>query len=99
MNNYNVENPQQNLSGYQDTSREAYKNLKDLNEKQQIVYEIIRVHGPMTNMMIAEMLGWTINRVTPRTNELVNIYELVIETERKLCIVTEASCIWWGIKS
>lgn len=36
------------------------------------VYGIIKMHPGITNQGIAAELGWTINRVTPRTKELLD---------------------------
>lgn len=52
------------------TSRKAYKSIKDLGSKQEIVYEAIKELGQASNERIAEHLGWAINRVTGRVTEL-----------------------------
>lgn len=52
------------------TSRSAYKSLKDLGDKQRVVYEAIKTLRRATNEQIAEHLGWEINRITGRVNEL-----------------------------
>lgn len=55
------------------TSKEAYAKIQDkLGDKQFIVFETIRELGVATNEMIAEHLGWPINRVTGRVSELRN---------------------------
>ena len=55
----------------QQTSLEAYKFiLHDLGEKQQEVLDTIIRHPGMSNHDIARFLGWEINCVTPRVNEL-----------------------------
>lgn len=64
---------------YQQTSREAYKKVKPhLNAKQIIVRNFFRRHYPKdyTNAELAFELGWSINRITPRTGELVKLGEL-----------------------
>lgn len=53
------------------TSLDAYRSV-DLNTRQAEVYRIIQIFGPITNKRIAEELGWPINRVTGRVNELRN---------------------------
>lgn len=53
-----------------ETSRSAYKSLKDLGDKQRVVYEAIKTLGRATNEQLAEHLGWEINRITGRVNEL-----------------------------
>lgn len=53
------------------TSLEAFKSIQDkLTERQSDVLEAIEEIAPATNNMIAEHLGWTINRITPRVKEL-----------------------------
>ena len=56
-----------------DTSLEAYQKLTHLNSKQQSVLVYIHGHPDCTDVEIAEGLGWTINRVTPRRGELENM--------------------------
>jgi DNA-binding MarR family transcriptional regulator len=51
------------------TSIEAFHSLKNLGAKQQAVLD--ELTNPMTNRQLARRLGWEINRVTPRVNELV----------------------------
>lgn len=52
------------------TSREAYKSIVNIGSKQWQVLEAIKDHGPIDNEGIARILGWPINRVTGRVNEL-----------------------------
>jgi DNA-binding MarR family transcriptional regulator len=57
---------------YRQTSLFAYEQAKDnLGEKQRQVLSAIRQIGKCTDKHIAAFLGWPINRVTPRRNELV----------------------------
>lgn len=54
-------------------SLDAYDSIKDeLGDKQQKVLETVITLGMATNRMISQSLGWEINRVTGRVNELVN---------------------------
>lgn len=53
-----------------ETSRQAYKSLKDLGDKQRVVYEAIKTLGRATNEQLADYLGWEINRITGRVTEL-----------------------------
>ncbi len=41
--------------------------------KQKTVYGVIKSKGKITNRMIAQSLGWDINRVTGRVTELVSL--------------------------
>lgn len=55
----------------QQTSLEAYKAIiPELAEKQKIVFDVIYKHPGMSNYDISQYLGWRINSVTPRVNEL-----------------------------
>lgn len=59
-----------------DTSRRAYETVKPrLGAKQAQVLEVIRRAGDhgVTDEEISKALGWGINRVTPRRNELVKL--------------------------
>ena len=58
------------------TSRQSYKQLiesKTIGRKQAKVYKTIKSLGQATNRMVANDLGWDINRVTGRVTELVNL--------------------------
>jgi len=55
----------------QQTSIEAYECIyDDLGDKQKMVYDVIESSDGLCNQDIAEILGWGINRVTPRVKEL-----------------------------
>lgn len=80
----------------QETSRIAYIEVRPhLCERQKKVLEVITKFGPQTNSEMAEKLGWTINTVTPRTNELVK-KKLLREIDRRKCYVTGRQAIVWG---
>lgn len=51
--------------------------------KQKTVYAIIKSKGKVTNRMIAQHLGWDINRVTGRVTELVNLGMVTAEGTHK----------------
>lgn len=54
-----------------DTSLEAYSEIKsELGKKQMEVLQVIHRLKKCSNRMIAQTLGWEINRVTGRVNEL-----------------------------
>ena len=58
----------------QQTSIDAYREIKTkLGPRQQIIYDQMQVSGPCTNQKMADLLGWQINLVTPRMNELVKL--------------------------
>ncbi len=53
-----------------ETSRVAYKNLKEIGNKQSIVLNKLEELGKASNQDIADALNWPINRVTGRMKEL-----------------------------
>lgn len=56
-----------------DTSRWAYQ-LVDVNARQRQVLSALKELGEASDAEIADCLGWTINRVTPRRGELVGLH-------------------------
>ena len=64
------------------TSREAYKSLKDLGDKQRVVYEAIKVLGRATDLEVANYLGKPINTITNRRGELLK-YDMVAQSGHK----------------
>ena len=62
------------------TSRLAYESINELNNKQTEVFIKIEELQPCSNKTIAKSLGWEINRVTGRVNELAK--KGLIKTER-----------------
>ena len=84
----------------QDTSLEAYytRVLPVLGERQHQVYEVfMRAHHSMTNMEVANILGWSINRVTPRVLELREL-GLLEFAERRRCRITGNNAMSWRKK-
>lgn len=64
----------------QQTSFQAFLDLKDsgtIGAKQHQVLSVLGEYGPMCNWQIAQALEWEVNRVTPRTNELVKLGKVV----------------------
>jgi len=81
----------------QQTSREAYKKLQvSLAANQWEVLNAFSGCGPSCNREIAEKLGWTINKVTGRTRELVKkgcLKEAFKDTD----LVTARTVIYWTL--
>ena len=78
------------MSKVTDTSLTAYDNIKHLlSEKQGEVLSVFRrnTKKSWTNMELSDALGWSINRVTPRTNELRKMGMLRTAGKRK-CGIT-----------
>jgi len=63
-------------------SIEAYRSIENLSGKRQIVYRCIESNQGITRQQIAEFLGWTINRVTGRVTELIDL-GLVSDSKEK----------------
>lgn len=81
----------------QQTSIEAYHELQKLPEKRRAVYDVIEKLGEACNLDIAYELRWPINRITPRTNELVAL-GLVEEAKKAVTPRTGRKVIYWKIK-
>ena len=79
-----------------ETSREAYYQLENLSEKRKKVFETIKELGIACNLDVAYKLQWPINRVTPRTNELVKM-KMVAEAKRDITPRTGKKVIFWRV--
>ena len=79
-----------------DTSLKAYfgEVIQKANTKQAIVFNIIRSYSGLTNMEIANLLGWSINRVTPRVFELRKM-GTVKALEKRKCSYTGRLAYSW----
>lgn len=62
-----------------ETSRLAYTGIKKLGDKQEAVRDAISELGTANNKQVAKYLGWEINRVTGRVNELVRMGFVALE--------------------
>ena len=72
-----------------DTSLEAFERIKEfLPESRLKVYKTIKKLEYCTNSMIAQSLGWTINRITGRTSELKKM-GLIHVSHSSWCPVTK----------
>lgn len=83
---------------YQETSRLAYNEAKQsINDNQQRVLEVIQKLGECNDKQIAGVLGWPINRVTPRRGELVEFgYVEKVGTQKDK--VTNRMVNYWKAK-
>lgn len=82
----------------QTTSLFAYRNevRPTLSARQEAVMDVLADHEDMTNSEIAQALGWSINRITGRTNELVKLGK-VREARKRTCRVTGRTAIAWRV--
>lgn len=78
------------------TSLEAYEKLQTvINERQRQVMKVLNnCSCALTNTELALVLGWPINRVTPRVLEL-RIKGLVVLSCRRPCNVTSSNAMCW----
>lgn len=82
----------------QETSLFAYEALTpQLSDMQRIVYEALK-QEPMTDRELKNKLGWEINSITGRRNELFEMGK--IEKARKRpCRITGRTVIEWKIRN
>ncbi len=58
------------ITNMQDTSLDAWSGIiQSLGPKQQIVFEALQ-NNPASNRTLSKRIGWEINRITGRVNEL-----------------------------
>lgn len=75
-----------------ETSKLAYNEIQEkLPESRRNVYLALKNLEYATNSMIANFLGWSINRVTPRTNELRKM-GLIEKSHISWCPITKSRC-------
>lgn len=70
-----------------------------LGERQNAVLEVMEVMAPAgdsTNTEISEMLGWSINRVTPRIFELRSLGKVGL-SQKRLCTITKRRVMAWKL--
>lgn len=87
------------MSGVQETSLATYRQIQPrLGKKQREVYEVLEAatrHGfNMTNMELALLLKWSINRVTPRVFELREQGWVVLAQRRECGVTGRWACAW-----
>ena len=81
-----------------DTSLMAWMDLQPvLGEKQMFVYNALKYLHSATNMELAHMLGWSINRVTPRVLEL-RVEGMVVACGVRMCKVTGRQAHEWRVR-
>ncbi len=80
----------------QETSLLAWaKTQEKLSAKQMCVWNLLKsCKFPVTNSEIAKLLGWSINRLTPRIFELRK-HGLVVNAGRRKCHVTHNMVMVW----
>lgn len=81
-----------------ETSIRAYESIKaTLGNRQLAVYDVIRDKGPICNFDIAREMFVSIDRVTPRTTELVTA-GVVVEAYKAKCEATNRTVLHWKAK-
>ena len=82
----------------QDTSLHAWEIVQHkIWEKQKVVLDKIRLLPNVTNAELSVMLGWEINRVTPRVKELREM-GLVLDAGKRICRHTGSTVHAWKAK-
>lgn len=77
------------------TSLDAYRSIVGkLGRKQATVLNVFQGSQSLTNMEVAEILGWSINRVTGRVYELRG-RSLLKEDRKRFCSITGIMCMTW----
>lgn len=76
------------------TSKESFRKLTDLGEKQREVYDLLNKNGGMTDREMAVALDWPINQLLPRRGELVE-YGFVIKHGEKYVKDTKRNVTVW----
>lgn len=85
------------MSSVRDTSLMAYFEVEpDLGVRQEHVLSVLRENGSMTNSELGRLLGWSINRVTPRIFELRQLGRVVLDCRRS-CRVTGRQAYSWRV--
>jgi DNA-binding MarR family transcriptional regulator len=80
------------------TSKEAYASIvSSLGEKQRIVLSALGELGIANNRAIAHQLGWEINRVTGRVNELRKLGRVELAYTNKDVTGKRTKC--WRVKN
>jgi hypothetical protein len=77
-----------------DTSKDSYKQLTDLGNKQRDVYDALKTLGYATDREITNHLEWTIDRVLPRRGELVE-YGFIVKHGEKWNPITKRNVTVW----
>jgi hypothetical protein len=83
----------------QDTSLKSY--LKEIyphlvSRQRPVLHYLRNAGGDHTNAEIAAALNWPVNRVTPRTGELVKM-GLILKVARRTCKATNGTA--WSLKA
>lgn len=83
----------------QPASQQAYftEVLPTLSDRHQKVLQVLATVPNATNSELSRMLGWEINRITPRIFELRE-KKLVVEANKRKCRVTGRTAIAWKVK-
>ena len=82
----------------QQTSLEAYDKIQhELSGRRLEVYNSLKRLEVANNTTLALDLRWSINRVTPRINELRKI-GLVVKDSIRICPFTKMKTIYWKVK-
>lgn len=77
----------------EETSLQAYIKMRDdgrLNANETIIYDLLKQHPyGLTNFEISKKIGWSINRVTGRTNGLYKKGKIIVLKAARYCTETK----------
>lgn len=87
-----------NLRNTQESSTATIADIvNSLPNKRHQVYLMLKDLGAANNMILARKLGWPINQVTGRVNELVK-FELIEMDSYRSCPITKRTTMFWRVK-
>jgi hypothetical protein len=80
-----------------ETQREAYDTIRDKTAKQELVFRALDSYSGLTFFELVKILGWSVNKITGRVNELVKQGRVVDSGERRKNPESTKSGIVWAI--
>lgn len=82
-----------------ETSQKAFREevVPTMSDRHERLLRALDALGEATNSELGRYLDWSINRVTPRTNELVKAGK-VVDVGKRPCKVTGRTAYVWIIK-
>jgi len=77
------------------TSLDSYNSLKNIGQRQKLVYDGIKTYPNITALELARKLGkLDPNFVRPRINELKK-FGLVVEGDKRICSISKRKVLTW----
>lgn len=77
------------------TRNKSYREIEDLPAKNKIVFQCIKLHHPISSQDIQKLLGWPINMITGRVEELRDNYVRIKQAGiSKNPVSNRDVCLW-----